>query len=126
MKKLFTSESVTEGHPDKVCDILSDSVLDAHLAVDALHGRRVHIDISIAELVAETSSCAREDVLLAGIEVDREVGQAFAQTQLVDVAFIALLLSLYVHLIEVVEYVLHGARTINTQHKVATRHVGMC
>ena len=32
MKKLFTSESVTEGHPDKVCDILSDSVLDAHLA----------------------------------------------------------------------------------------------
>ena len=34
MKKLFTSESVTEGHPDKVCDILSDSVLDAHLAVD--------------------------------------------------------------------------------------------
>ena len=34
MKKLFTSESVTEGHPDKVCDILSDSVLDAHLAQD--------------------------------------------------------------------------------------------
>ncbi len=32
MKKLFTSESVTEGHPDKVCDIISDSVLDAHLA----------------------------------------------------------------------------------------------
>ncbi len=25
----FTSESVTEGHPDKVCDIVSDSVLDA-------------------------------------------------------------------------------------------------
>ena len=34
MKKLFTSESVTEGHPDKVCDIISDSVLDAHLAQD--------------------------------------------------------------------------------------------
>ncbi len=34
MRKLFTSESVTEGHPDKVCDILSDSVLDAHLAQD--------------------------------------------------------------------------------------------
>ncbi|TKR87376.1 hypothetical protein L596_011782 [Steinernema carpocapsae] len=31
---LFTSESVSEGHPDKMCDIISDSILDAHLAVD--------------------------------------------------------------------------------------------
>ena len=30
----LTSESVTEGHPDKVCDIISDSVLDAILAQD--------------------------------------------------------------------------------------------
>lgn len=29
MKKLFTSESVTEGHPDKVCDQISDAILDA-------------------------------------------------------------------------------------------------
>ena len=34
MKKLFTSESVTEGHPDKVCDQISDAVLDAILAQD--------------------------------------------------------------------------------------------
>ena len=34
MKKLFTSESVTEGHPDKLCDIVSDSILDAILARD--------------------------------------------------------------------------------------------
>lgn len=34
MRRLFTSESVTEGHPDKVCDIISDSILDAILAVD--------------------------------------------------------------------------------------------
>ena len=34
MKKLFTSESVTEGHPDKMCDIISDSILDALLASD--------------------------------------------------------------------------------------------
>ncbi|MBQ6795743.1 MAG: methionine adenosyltransferase [Clostridia bacterium] len=33
-KKLFTSESVTEGHPDKVCDMLSDSILDDILAHD--------------------------------------------------------------------------------------------
>ena len=31
---LFTSESVTEGHPDKICDNISDAVLDAHLAQD--------------------------------------------------------------------------------------------
>lgn len=34
MKKLFTSESVTEGHPDKLCDQVSDGVLDAVLAQD--------------------------------------------------------------------------------------------
>jgi S-adenosylmethionine synthetase len=32
--RLFTSESVTEGHPDKICDAISDSVLDALLAGD--------------------------------------------------------------------------------------------
>lgn len=34
MRKLFTSESVTEGHPDKLCDFISDSVLDACLKQD--------------------------------------------------------------------------------------------
>lgn len=32
--RLFTSESVTEGHPDKICDAISDSVLDAILTDD--------------------------------------------------------------------------------------------
>ena len=31
---LFTSESVSEGHPDKICDQLSDTLLDAYLAQD--------------------------------------------------------------------------------------------
>lgn len=35
MKRLFTSESVTEGHPDKICDQISDAILDAILAKDA-------------------------------------------------------------------------------------------
>ncbi|MDT7654360.1 MAG: S-adenosylmethionine synthetase, partial [Pseudonocardiales bacterium] len=34
-RRLFTSESVTEGHPDKMCDAISDTVLDALLAQDA-------------------------------------------------------------------------------------------
>ena len=33
---LFTSESVTEGHPDKLCDQISDAVLDAHLKDDPM------------------------------------------------------------------------------------------
>lgn len=35
MKKLFTSESVTEGHPDKLCDYISDSILDEYLKQDS-------------------------------------------------------------------------------------------
>ena len=35
-KRLFTSESVTEGHPDKVCDAVSDAILDACMAQDPM------------------------------------------------------------------------------------------
>ena len=35
-KKLFTSESVTEGHPDKLCDQISDAVLDSILKQDPM------------------------------------------------------------------------------------------
>jgi S-adenosylmethionine synthetase len=36
VRHTFTSESVSEGHPDKVCDFIADSILDAHLAQDPL------------------------------------------------------------------------------------------
>jgi S-adenosylmethionine synthetase len=35
-KRLFTSESVTEGHPDKICDNISDGILDALMAQDPM------------------------------------------------------------------------------------------
>ena len=35
-KTLFTSESVTEGHPDKICDAISDAILDALLENDPM------------------------------------------------------------------------------------------
>ena len=35
-KKIFTSESVTEGHPDKVCDMVSDAILDACFEPDPM------------------------------------------------------------------------------------------
>ena len=34
MSYIFTSESVSEGHPDKVCDQISDAILDSYLAQD--------------------------------------------------------------------------------------------
>ncbi|WP_435198706.1 methionine adenosyltransferase [Janibacter sp. GS2] len=43
--RLFTSESVTEGHPDKICDQISDSILDAMLEVDP--GSRVAVETMV-------------------------------------------------------------------------------
>ena len=65
MRKLFTSESVAEGHPDKVCDRISDAVLDAVLAVDP-NGR-----------VACETCCTTDTVFIAGeitskVDVDIE------------------------------------------------------
>jgi len=45
-KKIFTSESVTEGHPDKVCDMVSDAILDACLEQDPM-----------SRVACETASC---------------------------------------------------------------------
>ena len=45
-KKLFTSESVTEGHPDKVCDMVSDAILDACFEQDPM-----------SRVACETASC---------------------------------------------------------------------
>ncbi len=45
-KRLFTSESVTEGHPDKVCDAVSDAILDACMAEDPM-----------SRVACETASC---------------------------------------------------------------------
>ena len=42
-RKIFTSESVTQGHPDKLCDLVSDSVLDAVLAQDPMGLSLIHI-----------------------------------------------------------------------------------
>ena len=40
-RRLFTSESVTEGHPDKMCDQISDAILDAILAGRSICARCV-------------------------------------------------------------------------------------
>ena len=45
-KRLFTSESVTEGHPDKICDAISDAVLDACMEQDPM-----------SRVACETAAC---------------------------------------------------------------------
>ncbi len=67
-RKLFTSESVTEGHPDKICDQISDSVLDAFLAQDP--NARVACEVSVTTglvLVAGEISSAAKNVDIPSI-----------------------------------------------------------
>lgn len=64
MRKLFTSESVTEGHPDKIADQISDAVLDAILAQDP--NARVACETVVAtgliHIVGEISAAASIDI----------------------------------------------------------------
>lgn len=58
---LFTSESVTEGHPDKICDQISDAILDAHLSADP-HSRvaaEVVVNTGLVLITGEITSQAQ-------------------------------------------------------------------
>lgn len=75
----FTSESVSEGHPDKVCDYLADSILDAHLEQDP------------ASRVACEVLCKEDNVILAGeitsnaqVDFDALVRRVIAEIGYVD------------------------------------------
>jgi len=57
--RLFTSESVTEGHPDKICDQISDSVLDALLTVDP--GSRVAVETLVTTGLVHVAGEVRTD-----------------------------------------------------------------
>jgi S-adenosylmethionine synthetase len=61
MQLTFASESVTEGHPDKVCDKISDSVLDAALAIDPT--ARVACETLVSEHLAVITGEVSESVL---------------------------------------------------------------
>ena len=73
---IFTSESVTKGHPDKVCDIISDSVLDAYLAKDKKS--RVAVETVVKNntviLVGEISSSATIDISAVVREAINSIG----------------------------------------------------
>jgi len=74
--RFFTSESVTEGHPDKMCDQISDSILDAYLEQDPMS--RVAVEslttMGLVHVAGEVSSNATIDVEKIVRERVREIG----------------------------------------------------
>ena len=75
-KRLFTSESVTEGHPDKICDQISDAVLDAILAKDP--GARVACETTVTtglvHVMGEITTSCYVDIPKIARDVVREIG----------------------------------------------------
>ena len=77
-RRLFTSESVTEGHPDKICDAISDSILDALLAKDPrsrvavetmITTGQVHVAGEVTtEAYADIPTIVREKILDIGYD----------------------------------------------------------
>lgn len=78
MKRLFTSESVTEGHPDKLCDYISDSILDSYLAKDK--NARVACETVAGKgeifVTGEITSTANVDIEQVVRDTIKEVGYA--------------------------------------------------
>lgn len=75
-KFIFTSESVTKGHPDKVSDIISDSILDAYLKEDpnSRVAAETVVKINTVVLVGEVSSKAQIDAEAVVRNAIREIG----------------------------------------------------
>ena len=75
-KRLFTSESVTEGHPDKICDQISDAVLDAILEQDPM-GRvacETTVTTGLVHVMGEITTTCYVDIPKIARQVIREIG----------------------------------------------------
>lgn len=76
MRKLFTSESVTEGHPDKICDQISDAVLDAILAEDpnARVACETFCTTGVVTVMGEISTACHPDIPKIARQVICDIG----------------------------------------------------
>jgi S-adenosylmethionine synthetase len=78
---LFTSESVSDGHPDKICDQISDAILDACLAQDP--NSRVAVECAIKSnllcVLGEITTKAKIDPVAIARDVLRDIGYADAR-----------------------------------------------
>ena len=79
MKKFFTSESVTEGHPDKVCDNISDGILDAILTIDPTARCAIECAAAFDKLLimGEVTTTAKIDYEKTAREVIKRIGYNF-------------------------------------------------
>ena len=79
MKKFFTSESVTEGHPDKVCDNISDGILDAILAKDPFARAAIECAAAFDTLLimGEVTTTAQIDYENTAREIIKSIGYDF-------------------------------------------------
>ena len=76
-KRLFTSESVTEGHPDKVCDAISDAILDACMAQDPM-----------SRVACETAACTGFVLITGEITTKAKVDyQAIARQTINEIGY---------------------------------------
>ena len=75
-KFLFTSESVTEGHPDKVCDKISDAVLDSILAQDskAHVACETTVTTGVVHVMGEVTANAQVDIAAVARRVIDDIG----------------------------------------------------
>ena len=79
MKKFFTSESVTEGHPDKVCDNISDGIVDAILSQDPYARTAVECAAAFDTLLimGEVTTTANVDYEQKAREIIKSIGYDF-------------------------------------------------
>ena len=80
-KRLFTSESVTEGHPDKVCDQISDAVLDAIIEKDpnARVACETTVSTGMVHIMGEITTSCYVDIPKIARQVVRDIGYANGQ-----------------------------------------------
>ena len=75
-RRLFTSESVTEGHPDKICDQISDAILDAILEKDP-DGRvacETTVSTGLVHIMGEISTSCYVDIAKLARQVVLDIG----------------------------------------------------
>jgi S-adenosylmethionine synthetase len=93
---VFTSESVTEGHPDKICDQVSDAVLDALLAQDSASrvACETVVNTGLCMITGEVTSKAQVDFIHLVRDVIRDIGYSGARAGGFDANSCAVLVAL--------------------------------
>jgi len=103
-KQYFTSESVTEGHPDKVCDYISDSVLDAYISQDICS----HV---ACEAMAKNNKVILAGEITSGGKVDLE---SVVRQAVRDIGYTDASEPFSAGTLQVVTYLTEQAQEINT------------